>query len=79
MGINIYIMVMISQISRQIVGLAVESSKEQAVMQVIVESIPPAQTYHTDVYYGYGNIISTGRHNKKDIRNKLLERYCQYL
>ena len=64
MGVNTYIMTMISRIPRQIVGFAVDNSKSQSTIQQIVDSVPPAKTYHTDGYYGYANIDFQGRHNQ---------------
>ena len=64
MGINTYIMTMISRIPRQIVGYAVDNSKSQEKIQGIVDSVPPAKTYHTDGYYGYANVDFLGWHNQ---------------
>lgn len=68
---NTYIMTMISRIPRQIVGFAVDNKKLQSTLQGIVDSVPPAQRYFTDGYYGYAEVIFPGRlyqniYNKND-------------
>jgi IS1 family transposase len=65
---------MISRIPRQVIGFAVDTCKLQTTIQGIVDSVPPANTYHTDGYYGYADIDFLGRHNqniynKKDTHN----------
>jgi len=64
MGINTYVMTMISRIPRQIVGFAVDNFKSQEKIQGIIDSVPPARTYHTDGYYGYANVDFLGWHNQ---------------
>lgn len=63
-GVNTYVMTMISRVPRQIVAFAVDKSKSAEILQRIVDSVPPAQTYHTDGYYGYAGVDFCGRHNQ---------------
>ena len=70
-GVNTYVMTMISREPRQIVAFAVDKSKAEKIIQQMVDSVPPAQSYYTDGYYGYANIDFVGCHmrnatNKKD-------------
>ena len=67
MGINTYIMTMISRLPRQIIGFAVDNFKSQEKIQRMVDSVPPARTYHTDGYYGYANVDFLGRHNQNPL------------
>jgi len=55
---------MISRVPRQIVGFAVDHTKAQSLIQGIVDSVPTADNYHTDGYWGYGNIVFGGNHNQ---------------
>ena len=70
-GINTYVMTMISRKPRQILAFAVDNSRTQRLIQQMVDSVPAADNYATDGYYGYGDIIFPGRHiqnadNKND-------------
>ena len=49
---NTYIIPLISQNPRQIVGFAVENSKSAEVIQSIVNNAPMAWQYNTDGYHG---------------------------
>jgi IS1 family transposase len=64
---NTYIMTMISRVPRQIVGFAVDNTKAQSILQGIVDSVPAAERYCTDGYYGYADVVFPGKH----IQNKL--------
>ena len=66
---NTYIMTMISRVPRQIVGFDVQNFRSQAVIQQIVDSVPPAKQYFTDGYIGYCEIDFCGHHNR-NIHNK---------
>ena len=63
-GVNTYIMTMISRVPRQIVAFDVDKSKSAEIIQRMVDSVSPAQTYHTDGYYGYAGIDFCGHHNQ---------------
>jgi len=64
LGVNIYLMTMISRVPRQIVSFAVDITRKQSTIQEMVDSVPCANVYHTDGYYGYTNIIFDGYHNQ---------------
>jgi len=59
---NTYLMTMISREPRQIVGFAVATDKSPARIQAIVDSAPEAQSYCTDGYLGYIDIVYPGQH-----------------
>ena len=61
---NTYVMTMTSRIPRQIVGFAVDNTRSPKIIQQIVDSVPPAQTYHTDGYSMYSAIDFLGWHNQ---------------
>ena len=59
---NTYLMTMISREPRQIVGFAVAKDKSPARIQAIVDSAPEAQSYCTDGFLGYIDIVYPGQH-----------------
>ena len=66
---NTYVMTIISREPRQIVGFAVAADKSPERIQGIVDSAPEAQSYCTDGYLGYVDIVYPGQH-VRNIRNK---------
>ena len=68
MGINTYVMTMISRKPRQVVAFAVDKSKSQQYIQRMVDSVNPAKRHFTDGYYGYCNVDFPGYHvrNERD-------------
>lgn len=68
---NIYIMTMVSRNPRQIVGYVVSTDKSSHTIQKMVDAAPEAETYCTDGYSGYLDVVFPGEHiynihNKKD-------------
>ena len=59
---NVYLMTAVSRLPRQIVGFDVARDKSSARIQGMVDGAPPAQTYYTDGYCGYLDVIYPGRH-----------------
>jgi len=64
-------MTMISRKPRQIVAFAVDNKCDQKLIQLMVDSAPPAGKYYSDGFYGYMSIDFPGKyyrnpHNKND-------------
>jgi IS1 family transposase len=62
-------MTMISRDPRQIVGFAVAFDKSSERIQGLVDSAPEAETYCTDGYVGYLDVVYPGQHIR-NIHNK---------
>jgi len=74
MGINAFIMTMISRVPRQIVAFDVDKSVKSKLIQRMVNSTPPARTYFTDGGSVYKDVDFIGRlkqnfENKSDTHN----------
>ena len=68
---NIYIMTMVSREPRQIVGFDVAVDKSPERIQAIVDGAPWAESYYSDGWNGYIDVVYPGRytrnvHNKND-------------
>jgi len=61
---NTYIMTLVSRNPRQILAFAVEKQRTTSIIQKMVDSIPPAKTYHTDGFTLYRSVDFLGRHNQ---------------
>lgn len=66
---NVYAITMVSRKPRQIVGFSIATDKSPERIQAIVDSVPEAQSYCTDGYSGYVDIVYPGRHIR-NVRNK---------
>ena len=66
---NAYVITMVSREPRQIVGYSAATDKSRERIQEIVDSAPDANTYCTDGYLGYIDVIYPGRHIR-NIHNK---------
>ena len=66
---NAYVITMVSREPRQIVGYSAATDKSCERIQEIVDSAPDANTYCTDGYLGYIDVIYPGRHIR-NIHNK---------
>ena len=66
---NVYLILMISREPRQIVGYTVARDKAAERIQLIVDSVPDAEKYCTDGYYGYLDVVYPGRH-VRNVRDK---------
>jgi IS1 family transposase len=63
-GVNTYIMTMISRNPRQILAFDVDNACDQRLIQMMVNSAPPADKYFTDGFYGYMSIDFPGKYNR---------------
>ncbi len=68
---NVYIMTMVSREPRQIVGHVVSRDKTSKTIQEMVDAASEAESYCTDGYFGYLDVVFPGKHifnvhNKKD-------------
>lgn len=68
---NVYIMTMVSREPRQIVGHVVSRDKSSKTIQEMVDAASEAESYCTDGYFGYLDVVFPGKHifnvhNKKD-------------
>jgi len=68
---NIYLMTMVSRLPRQIVGFDVAFDKSPKRIQKIVDNAPEAETYCSDGWNGYIDVVYPGKyirnvHNKND-------------
>jgi IS1 family transposase len=68
-GENVYVMTTVSRNPRQIVSFDVAFDKSPPRIQSMVDNAPEAETYFTDGYFGYIDIIYPGRH-VRNIRDK---------
>jgi len=59
---NVYLMTAVSHSPRQIVGFDVARDKSTARIQDMIDSAPAAETYYTDGYRGYIDVIYPGTH-----------------
>ncbi len=59
---NTYIMTMVSRLPRQIVGYDVAFDKSPERIQTIVDNSPPANTYYSDGYLGYLDVVYPGKY-----------------
>ncbi len=59
---NVYVMTMVSRQPRQIVGFDVAQDKSPERIQAIVDSAPEAESYCTDGWFGYIDVVYPGRH-----------------
>ena len=59
---NVYLMTAVSRSPRQIVGFDVACDKSSARIQDMIDSAPEAETYYTDGYCGYIDVIYPGTH-----------------
>lgn len=66
---NVYLITMVSREPRQIVGYRVAKDKSSQRIQEIVDSAPEVQSYCTDGYIGYVDVVYPGRH-VRNLRNK---------
>ncbi len=68
---NVYIMTMVSREPRQIVGHVVSRDKSSKTIQEMVDTASEAESYCTDGYFGYLDVVFPGKHifnvhNKND-------------
>jgi len=68
---NVYIITIVSREPRQIMGYMVSRDKSSETIQQMVDAAPEINTYCTDGYSGYFDVIFPGKHiynihNKKD-------------
>jgi IS1 family transposase len=66
---NIYIITLVSRLPRQIVGFDIAQDKSPKRIQALVDNSPPANTYCTDGYLAYLDIVYFGKHIR-NIHNK---------
>ena len=69
LGVNMYIMTMISRVPRQIISFNVDYSVQFSTIQGMVDSVPTAENYYTDggcVYLG----VDFFGHHRRNIHNK---------
>jgi len=66
---NVYIVTLVSRQPRQIVGFDVAEDKSPERLQGIIDSAPRAQSYATDGYTGYIDLVYSGSHIR-NISNK---------
>jgi len=66
---NTYVTSLISRYPRQIVGFSVAFDKSPDRLQVIVDNSPEAESYATDGYLGYLDLVYPGEHIR-NISNK---------
>jgi IS1 family transposase len=59
---NVYIMTMVSREPRQIIGFEVQQDKSAYHIQNIVDGAPWAETYCTDGYVAYLDVVFPGEH-----------------
>ena len=69
MGVNTYLMTMVSRFPRQIVAFDVDKSVKAKVIQQMVNSVPVAKNYFTDGGSVYLDVDFCGRH-RRNIHNK---------
>jgi len=69
LGINAYIMTMVSRNPRQIVAFDVDISVKSKLIQQMTDNVPPFEKYFTDGCPTYLDVIFPGRH-KRNIHNK---------
>ena len=63
-GENVYICTMISRCPRQIVAFDVDNHRTDELFQDMVDSVNPAERYHTDGLRTYGEVSFPGWHNQ---------------
>ena len=66
---NVYLITMVSRLPRQIVGLDVAFDKSPDRIQALIDSAPPAESYCTDGYLGYVDVVYPGKH-VRNVNNK---------
>jgi IS1 family transposase len=66
---NIYVTTLVSREPRQIVGFDVAEDKSPERLQRIVDSAPEAKSYATDGFFGYVDLVYSGKHIR-NISNK---------
>jgi len=59
---NVYLITMVSREPRQIAGFDVAFDKSPERIQSIVDSAPDAETYYTDGFWGYVDVVYPGEH-----------------
>ena len=59
---NVYLLTMVSRQPRQIVGFDVAFDKSRERIQEMVDAAPFAESYYTDGYLGYVDVVYPGRH-----------------
>jgi IS1 family transposase len=69
MGINVYIMTMLSREPRQIVAYAVDTTPKAECIQTMVDGTAQAENYYTDGGQCYLGVDFIGRH-QRNVRNK---------
>ena len=66
---NVYIMTAVSRNPRQIVGFDVALDKSSARIQAMIDNAAEAQTYCSDGYVGYLDVVYPGKHIR-NLRDK---------
>ncbi|MCL2057296.1 MAG: hypothetical protein FWH02_08790 [Oscillospiraceae bacterium] len=66
---NVYIMTAVSRNPRQIVGFDVARDKTSARIQDMIDNAVPAETYYSDGYVGYLDVVYPGKYIR-NIRDK---------
>lgn len=66
---NTYVMTMVSRLPRQIVGFDAAFDKSPARIQNIVDNAPPSETYCTDGWWGYVDVVYPGKYIR-NVRDK---------
>jgi len=66
---NAYIIAMVSRLPRQIVGVDAAFDKSPQRIQALVDAAPEAESYCTDGYLGYIDVVYPGKH-VRNIHNK---------
>jgi IS1 family transposase len=66
---NAYIITMVSRLPRQIVGFDVAFDKSPERIQAIVDNAPEAESYATDGFLGYIDVVYPGKHIR-NVNNK---------
>jgi len=70
MGINTYIMTMVSRFPRQIVAFDVDKTVKAKLIQQMVDSVPHAKTYFADGNYKYQDVDYFPGRLKQNFENK---------
>ena len=66
---NVYLMTMVSRLPRKIVGFDAAYDKSPGRIQKIVDNAPAAESYCTDGYLGYVDVVYPGKH-VRNVRDK---------
>jgi IS1 family transposase len=66
---NVYVIPMVSRLPRQIVGIDAAFDKSPERIQKLVDNSPEAETYCTDGYPGYIDVVYPGKH-VRNLSNK---------